>query len=168
MARSWTRLGILDRTMKAIVLTLIAATVIGPSSMSAQSNLQTVEVNQILADPDRYRGQVVALHGVADSVKLEHRTFTIVDVKAGKVAAGTSASSLPASLPDGSRITMPKPGQETIVIGQIEKKDGVTGFLATQVFTNRVDVQQILAHGSIKSGKRPGDNLGRDARPSGD
>jgi len=136
--------------------------------MFAQSNLQIVEVNQILAKPDQYHGQVVALHGIADTVSLENKTFTMVDIKGGVRAAGTNVLSLPTSLPEGSQATMPRPGQETIVIGQIRKKDGITGFLVTQVFTNKAEVQQILTHRSARSGKRPGDNLGRDARPSHD
>jgi hypothetical protein len=41
--------------MKTEILTLVAATMIGASPMSAQSKLQVMEVNQILADPDQYR-----------------------------------------------------------------------------------------------------------------
>jgi hypothetical protein len=65
--------------MKAEILTLVAATMIGASPMSAQSKLQVMEVNQILADPDQYRGLTIAVHGVVDKVTPEHQTFTIVD-----------------------------------------------------------------------------------------
>jgi len=71
----------------------------------------------------------------------------------------------------GSQLAIPKTGQEAVVIGQIGRsQDGVTYFTATQVFTNGDEVQQILAKGSIvrQPGKRPGDNLGRDAQPSRD
>lgn len=63
--------------------------------------------------------------------------------------------------------TIPKTGQEAVVIGQ---QDGVTNFTATQVSTNRDEVQQILTKGSIvrQPGKRPVDNAGRDAHPAND
>jgi len=46
-------------------------------------------------------------------------------------------------------MVMPAPGQEIVVIGQIVKRLGGTSSVATQVFTNPADVQQILAQGSI-------------------
>jgi hypothetical protein len=60
---------------------------------------------------------------------------------------------------------MPTRGQEIVVIGQIQKRLGGTKSIATQVFTNPADIHQILAQGSnIPSpGKRPGDNLWREA-----
>jgi hypothetical protein len=56
------------------------------------------------------------------------------------------------------------------LIGQIGEKDGVASFTATQMFTNRDEVQQILSHGSLvrEPGKRPGDDLGHDAQPAHD
>jgi hypothetical protein len=157
-------------TMKAEILTLTAAMVIGTSQMSAQSKLQVIGVNQVLTNPDEYHGKIVALHGIVQKVALEQRTFTIVDSKSGSNIRGANVQSLPATIRSGSQIDTPQAGQEAIVLGQVEKKDGVANFMATQVFTNRAEVQQLLAHGSITRtpGKRPGDNLGRDAQPSRD
>ena len=54
--------------MKAEILILIAATMIGTSPMSAQSKLQIAEVNQVLTNPDQYLGLTVAIHGVVNKV----------------------------------------------------------------------------------------------------
>jgi hypothetical protein len=156
--------------MKTEILTLVAATMIGTSPMSAQSKLQVMEVNQILADPDQYRGLTIAVHGVVDKVTPEHQTFTIVDSRPGSSTEGTSAASLTATIRARSQAVFPSAGQEAITIGQVEKNGGNPKFLATQVLTNKTDVKQILAQGSIgrRTEKRPGDNLGRDAQPSRD
>jgi hypothetical protein len=153
--------------MKAEILILIAATVIGTSPMSAQSKLQIAEVNQVLTNPDQYRGLTLAIHGVVNKVTPEHKTFTLVDPKS---RSSMNAASLTATIRAGSQVAFPSAGQEAVAIGQIEKDDGGAKFMATQVFTSRAEVQQILTQGSViqRVGKRPGDNLGRDAQPTRD
>jgi hypothetical protein len=128
------------------------------------------DVDQVLTNPDQYRGKIVALHGIVEKVALEQKTFTIVDSKSSSGTRGTNTQSLPATMQGGSQVDIPKPGQEAVAIGQVGDKDGVANFSATQVFTNQDEVRQILTQGSIsrKPGKRPGDNLGRDAQPSRD
>jgi hypothetical protein len=156
--------------MKAKVVTLMALIALSMSPVFAQERFQVAGVDQILTNPDQYRGKIVALHGVIEKVALEQRTFAIVDSKSDRSTRAASAQPLPVNMQGGSQVEIPKPGQETVVIGQIEDKGGVASFIATQVFTNRDEVQQILADGSItrKPGKRPGDNLGRDAQPGRD
>jgi cytochrome c-type biogenesis protein CcmE len=158
------------KTMKAKVVALMALIALSMSLVFAQEKFQVAEVDQILASPDQYRGKIVALHGVIEKVALEQRTFTVVDSKSDSSTRGASAKPLPVNMQGGSQVDIPKPGQEIVVIGQIEDKGAAANFIATQVFTNRDEVQQILAHGSItpKPGKRPGDNLGRDAQPGRD
>ncbi len=156
--------------MKAELLGLFTAIAFSTSPMLAQSKLQVVDVDQVLTNPDQYRGKIVALHGIVEKVALEQKTFTVIDSKSGSGTHGTNAQSLPATMQGGSQVDIPKPGQEAVAIGQVGSKDGAANFSATQVFTNQDEVRQILTQGSIsrKSGKRPGDNLGRDAQPSRD
>jgi hypothetical protein len=138
--------------------------------MSAQSKLQIAEVNQVLTNPDRYQGLTVAIHGVVNQVTPEHKTFTLVDAKSGSSTPRTNTGSLTAMIRTGSQVAFPSAGQEAVAIGQVEKDDGGAKFMATQVFTSRAEVQQILTQGSVtqRVGKRPGDNLGRDAQPTRD
>jgi hypothetical protein len=148
---------------------LIVGLVAGILPMSAQSKFQVVEVDQILADPHQYDAHIVALHGIAGTVALAGRTFTVLDSKSS-AAGGTNARFIRVTFPEKSRIVMPIPGQEIIVIGQILGRLDLTRSVASQVFTNPADVRQILAQGSItrSPGKRPGDNLGRDAHQADD
>ena len=149
---------------------LLAVIGLMTSMVFSQQKLQVTELEQILTNPDHYLGKVVALHGVIDKVSLEHRTFTITDLKEGSSATGTNVRSLIVTNQGVSQTAIPKIGQEAIVVGQIGKQDGVMNFVGMQVFTNRDEVQQILAQGAVvrRPGKRPGDNLGRDAQPSRD
>jgi hypothetical protein len=154
--------------MKVELVAVMAAIVMSVNPVFGQSKLQVAEVQQVLTNPDQYRGKVVALHGIVEKVSFEQKTFTIVDSRTGANSRGTNVESLAATMQGGSQIAIPQAGQEAIVLGQVENKDGVAKLTATQVFTNKADVQQILTQGSIarKPGKRPGDNLGRDAQPS--
>jgi hypothetical protein len=138
------------------------------TAIFAQERLLIAEPGQILANPDYYQGKVVGLHGVIDKVSIEHKTFTISDLKGAITAAGTNAPSLIVTNQGESQVAIPKTGQEAVVIGQIGSQGGVTSFAATEVFTNSDEMRQILAKGSIvrQPGKRPGDNLGRDAQPA--
>jgi hypothetical protein len=67
--------------MKAQLAVLITALIIGTSPLSAQAKFQVTEVDQILTNPDQYEGKIVALHGIAGTVALEERTFTVLDSK---------------------------------------------------------------------------------------
>jgi hypothetical protein len=155
--------------MKAEILTVVAAAMISVSPLSAQAKFQVAEVDQILTNSDQYEGKIIALHGIVGTADLEERTFTVLDSKSSS-AEGTHARFVRITFPKRGQMVMPATGQETIVIGQIVKRRDETSLLATQVFTNRADIRQILAEGSItqRPGKRPGDNLGRDAHPSDD
>src|SRR5258708_30468639 len=149
-------------------LALLSALAVSISSVFAQAKFQVAEVDQILTNPDQYQEKVIALHGVTDKVSWEQKQSTFVDLKQANSSASTKARSVIVSNQGGSQLAIPKGGQEAIVIGQIGREKGVTNFTAAQVFTNREEVRQILAKGSIvrQPGKRPGDNLGHDAQPA--
>jgi hypothetical protein len=155
--------------MKAEILAVFATTMIGVSPMSAQAKFQVAEVDQILMNPDLFEGKTIALHGIVGTAALEERTFTVLDSKSSS-PGGANARFVRVTFPERSQMVIPRPGQEIVVIGQIQKRLGGTRSVATQVFTNPADVHQMLAQGSIarKPGRRPGDNLGRDAHPADD
>jgi cytochrome c-type biogenesis protein CcmE len=60
---------------------------------------------------------------------------------------------------------LPKPGEEIVVIGQIE---GSMKLIANQILTKKRDIERITNPGLTKRKKHPADNLGKDANPSGD
>lgn len=147
---------------KTELLALLGALAVSASPLSGQVKFQIVEIGQILTSPDQFQGKVIALHGTIGTVSADQKTFTVL----GTGAPAANAQSVSVSLPRGSQPDLPIPGRETVVMGQIGKTTGGIGFIAAQVFTNRADVQRILTQGSIirPPGKRPGDNLGRDAQ----
>jgi hypothetical protein len=128
----------------------------------AQSTFEIAEVDQILANPEKYQGRIVALHGIAGSIATDEKRFTVLTSKSNTTG---ETKFLRVPLPEKSQTIMPAPEQEIVVTGQIKKGAGGMSFVATQVFTNKVDIQQLLTQGGIlrPPGKRPGDNLGRDA-----
>jgi len=104
--------------MNAKMGILLTAVCLMTTAIFAQEKLQIAGPGQILANPDYYQGKVVALHGVIDKVSLEHRTFTIIDLK-GASAASTNERSVIVTNEGGSQPALPKTGQEAVVIGQI-------------------------------------------------
>jgi hypothetical protein len=156
--------------MKAELLTLVVALMIGVSHTSAQSKLTVVGVTQVLANPGEYRGLTVAVHGVVNQIAPERKTFTLVDSESGSSARSANARSLATTIQAGSQVVFPSAGQEAIAIGRVEVDSSGAKLFATQVLTNRFEVRQILSQGTVAqpAGKRPGDNLGRDAQPARD
>ena len=155
--------------MKAELPMLLVTIAVCTSTMSAHARFQVTEVDQVLTNPGQYEGKFVALHGIAGTVALEVRTFTVLGSKSSS-AGETNARFVRVTFPESSQMVMPTPGQEIVVIGQIVKRLGGTSSVATQVFTNPADVQQILSQGSItrSPGKRPGDILWRDTHRADD
>ena len=124
--------------MKAELMMLLAMIAVCTSPLSAKEKFPVAEVDQILTNPDQYEGKIMALHGIVGTAALKERTFTVLDSKSSS-AGGTRARFVRITFPERGQMVMPTTGQETIVIGQIEKKRGGISLLATQVFTNRAD-----------------------------
>jgi hypothetical protein len=138
--------------MKAELVTLLAMLAVCTSPISAQAKFPVAEVDQILTNPNQYDGTILALHGIAGTVGLESSD-----------AGGTSARFVRVTFPEKSRMVMPAPGQEVVVIGKIVNRLGTIRSVALQVFTSPADIRQILAQDSKtrSSEKRPGDIPGR-------
>lgn len=148
------------KTELMMLLTMIAVCT-GP--LSAKEKFPVAEVDQIFANPDQYNGNILALHGIAGTVALQSRTFTVVDAKSSN-PAGTSARFVRVTFPGKSQTVMPAPGQEVVVVGKILNRFGTVRSVALQVFTNPADIQKILAQDSKtrSSGKPSGDLPGRN------
>ncbi len=155
--------------MNAELVMLLAIIAVCTGPISAQAKFPVAEVDQILTNPSQYDGNILALHGIAGTVALESRTFTVLDSKSSN-AGGTSARFVRVTIPQKGQMVMPAPGQEVVVVGKIVNRLGTIRSVALQVFTNPVDIQQILAQDSKtrSSGKRPGDIPGRKTQPPDD
>jgi hypothetical protein len=87
----------------------------------------------------------------------------LIDPKSARKALEGASRVLTVVVPEGTKIQLPNPGEEIVVIGQIE---GSMKLTANQILTNRGDVKRITNPGSAKRKKHPADNLGKDANPS--
>jgi hypothetical protein len=140
----------------------IAAIAMSLSTVLAQQ--QVAEVGQVVRNSGLYGGKSVAVRGVVRTVKSDSKVFTLVDPKSASNTLGTDSLALTVSIPDGKQMALPKPGEEVVVIGQVE---GSAKLIANQILTNKKDVQRVTNPASEKRKKHPADNLGKDA-PGGD
>ena len=76
--------------MKTELMMLLALIAVCANSISAQATIPVAEVDQILTNPDQYNGTILALHGIAGTVALQSRTFTVVDARSSN-PGGTSS-----------------------------------------------------------------------------
>jgi hypothetical protein len=67
--------------MKKELIALLTALTVSTSAAMAQSTFKIAEVDQILANPERYQGQIVALHGIAGSIATDEKRFTVLTSK---------------------------------------------------------------------------------------
>ncbi len=107
--------------MKAELVMLLAIIAVCTSPISAKEKFPVAEVDQILTNADQYNGNILALHGIAGTVALQSRTFTVLDSKSSK-AGGSSARFVRVTFPEKSQMVMPAPGQEVVVVGKIVNK----------------------------------------------
>jgi hypothetical protein len=143
---------------------LALAVLIYASSGQLPAQQQTVDVGQIVRNSGLYRGKGVAVIGIVGTVKPDTKVFTLIDSKSVDNASEAASRVLTVAVPEGKKMQLPKPGEEIVVIGQIE---GSMRLTANQILTKKGDVERITNPGSAKRKKHPADNLGKDANPSG-
>jgi cytochrome c-type biogenesis protein CcmE len=134
------------------------------SSVPLPAQQQITDVGQIVRNSGLYRGKSVAVIGMVGTVKPETKVFTLIDSKTARDTSEAASRVLTVAIPEGIKIQLPKPGEEIVVIGQIE---GSMKLTANQILTKKGDVERITNPGSAKRKKHPADNLGKDANPSG-
>jgi hypothetical protein len=142
---------------------LAAAVLIYASSGQLPAQQQTTNVGEIVRNFALYQGKSVTVIGVVGTVKPDAKVFMLIDPKSARNALEAASGVLTVVVPEGTKIQLPNPGEEIVVIGQIE---GSMKLTANQILTNRGDVKRITNPGSAKRKKHPADNLGKDANPS--
>jgi cytochrome c-type biogenesis protein CcmE len=141
-----------------------AVLLIHVTSLPLPAQQQTAEVGQIVRNSGLYQGKSVAVSGIVGSVKSDTKVFTLIDSKSSRNASEAASRVLTVAIPEGIKIQLPTPGEEIVVIGQIE---GSMKLTAKQILTKKGNVERITNPGSAKRKKHPADNLGKDANPSG-
>jgi cytochrome c-type biogenesis protein CcmE len=140
-----------------------AVLLIHVTSLPLPAQQKTADVGQIVRNSGLYQGKSVAVVGIVGTLKSDSKVFTLIDSKSARSASGAASQVLTAAIPEGMQL--PKPGEEIVVIGQVE---GPMKLIANQILTKKGDVERITNPGSTKRKKHPADNLGKDANPSGD
>lgn len=142
---------------------LAAAVLIYASSGQLPAQQQTTNVGEIVRNSTLYQGKSVAVIGVVGIVKPDTKVFTLIGSKSARKASEADSRVLTVVIPEGAKFQLPNPGEEIVVIGQIE---GSMKLTANQILTNKGEVKRITNPGSAKRKKHPADNLGKDANPS--
>jgi hypothetical protein len=147
------------KMMRIELMMLLALIAVCARPVSAQAKCPVAEVDQILTNPNQYNGTILALHGIAGTVALQSRTFTVLDAKSS-TTGGASARFIRVTFPAKSQIVMPAPGQEVVVVGKIVNRLSTVRSVALQVLTNPSDIRHILAQDSkTRSSGRPSGDL---------
>ena len=134
--------------MKLTLTTLLAAAGLFASPLFAQEKPQLVTFEQLLTSPDQYQAKTVALHGTVARVSAERKMFTMVDTSEAACADGCNAPTVMAALQAKGPIALPKPGQEAVVVGQIDQKNGRPILEVTQVVTSPDQMKQLQSQAS--------------------
>ena len=147
------------KMMRIELMMLLALIAVCARPVSAQAKCPVAEVDQILTNPNQYNGTILALHGIAGTVALQSRTFTVLDAKSS-TTGGASARFIRVTFPAKSQIVMPAPGQEVVVVGKIVNRLSTVRSVALQVLTKPSDIRHILAQDSkTRSSGRPSGDL---------
>jgi hypothetical protein len=145
------------------IVCLVAVTALITGPLFSQVTPKLVAFATLLANPQSYAGQTIALHGVVD--KSEAATgFRLVEFQKVGATAKAQASPLQAISTKGARTVSLQDGQEAVVIGQIQVQDNAPVLHVANIITDKDAVRRFIQPSERRP--RPGDNLGHDAQPS--
>jgi hypothetical protein len=143
---------------------IVVAVVALMAGMSfAQEAPKLISFDSLLANPQPYIGQTVAVHGLIDQSNPETGSFKLREIQRGR-AATEHARILLATQSKGARVSSVQNGQEAIVIGQIQILDKAPILQAANIITDKDAIRRFIRPSERRP--RPGDNLGHDAQPS--
>jgi len=140
---------------------LVAVSVLLAGTLFSQDTLNLVTFDRLLASPQSYLGQAIAVHGVVDQSE-GLNGFKLIEAKSP--AGSEKAPSLRATWIAGARMVPLQNGGEAIAIGQIQNQDNAPILRVANVITDKDAIRRFIRPSERRP--RPGDNLGHDAQPS--
>lgn len=146
--------------MKLKILALCSVLV--ASAAIAQENSAVVEFGDLVGHMESMKGKEIALHGGVDLVSASKGMFTISDLGEAGCADGCAKVSIIASLPENLRSQLPKPKDEVVAFGKLEKSGRGYTLAVNKLVVGQDQIKSLAA----VQGSRPGDNLGHDAQPT--
>ena len=145
------------------IVCLVAISVLLVETLFSQQTPKLVAFDAILANPQPYAGQTIAVHGVVD--KSEAVTgFKLSDAVNSGAKAKAQPSKLEATWAKGAAIVPLQKGQEAVAIGQIQMQGNAPTIQIANIITDKEAIRRFIRPSERRP--RPGDNLGHDAQPS--
>jgi len=142
---------------------LVAVSVLLIETLFSQQSPKLVGLDTLLANPQPYVGQTIALYGVVD--KTDAATgFKLTEAQNFGAGAKTQPSQLQATWMKDARLVSVQNGEETIVIGQVQIRNNASIFQIANFITDKDAIRRFIRRSERRP--RPGDNLGHDAEPS--
>jgi hypothetical protein len=129
----------------------------------AQEAPKLVSLAVLLANPQPYLGQTVALHGIVNQSDAEIGSFKLTESQ----TSGSDIQHAPillATPSKGAKVASVQNGQEAILIGQIQIRDKAPILQVANIITDKDAIRRFIRPSERRP--RPGDNLGHDAQPS--
>jgi hypothetical protein len=129
----------------------------------AQEAPKLVSFAPLLANPQPYLGQTVALHCIVNQSDAESGSFKLTESQTS--GSDTQHSPILLATPSkGAKVASVQNGQEAIVIGQIQIRDKAPILQVANIITDKDAIRRFIRPSERRP--RPGDNLGHDAQPS--
>jgi hypothetical protein len=147
----------------ARIACLLALTALLTGPLFSQQTPKLVDFDTLLANPQPYVGQTIALHGVVDNSEAA-TGFKLTETPIFGAEAKAQPSRLKATWMKDARLVSVQKGQEAIVIGQIQMQDKAPILQVANIITDTDAIRRFLRPSERRP--RPGDNLGHDAEPS--
>ena len=142
---------------------LVAVTALLTGPLFSQQTAELVGVAPLLANPQRYAGQTIALHSVVEQTEGQNSNFKLIEAKStGELSK--QRVTVQATWVKDARVVSLQNGQEVIVIGQIQIRDNTPILQVANVITDKDAIRRFIRPSERRP--RPGDNLGHDAQPS--
>jgi hypothetical protein len=133
-------------------------------SQVTQPTPKLVAFATLLANPQVYLGQKIALHGFVDKSDAAIGGLKLIEAKSSGTHAKDQVSSVQATWANGARVVSVQYGQEAIAIGHIQIQGNVPILQIASIITDKDAIRRFIRPSERRP--RPGDNLGHDAQPS--
>ena len=141
---------------------LVAVSVLLIETLFSQQTPKLVALDTLLANPQPYSGQTIALHGVVDKSE-SAAGFKLTEVQ-NHGAAKAQPSQLQANWMKDVTVVSVQNGEKAIVIGRIQMQDKTPILQVANIITDEDAIRRFIRPSERRP--RPGDDLGHDAQPS--
>jgi hypothetical protein len=149
--------------MSRIGRTVVVVVALMTEMTFGQEAPKLISFAPLLANPQAYVGQTVAMHGIINQSDAETGSFKLMESQTPRNATQHAPILLATPL-KGAKVVSVQNGQEAIVIGQIQIRDKAPILQVVNIISDKDTIRRFIRPSERRP--RPGDNLGHDAQPS--